>query len=464
METRRKYGRFIGGRLLVSGLAAVAVLGGSFEASSGQAPALGGSIEPTVIAQQVIDVPDGLVAFLVTEQTVSVDGVTIADTNPGFLVGASGSALVEAKAHNSTVLLGPGEATALAKGDSYSLETSERASLVAIELLENPPDTAFFMSNRYSDLAGQRDMELSRAELGQEEQLVIESESGAGVLVVAESSALVEDIFGETVQLGAGEAISLDDSNLVTGADSETVVLAVTLGKEIPGASKDKVSGSENSGSGASNGSDSPGGSNGGGQPGNSVPVVQVDTDGDGLYDDEEAAYGSDPNTVDSDQDELSDGEEVHVYGSSPTSNDTDGDGLPDYNEVMQQGTDPANPDTDGDGLNDHDELGYEGANPTMYDSDGDDLNDLEEVLYGGSSETSDYDGDGLTDYEEAKVYGTLLYTPDSDGDLLGDYNEVTDFGTDPNDADTDDDGYTDGFEINDGYDPFDPTDPGPMN
>ena len=85
-------------------------------------------------------------------------------------------------------------------------------------------------------------------------------------------------------------------------------------------------------------------------------------------------------------------------------------------------------------------------------------------VLYGGSSETSDYDGDGLTDYEEAKVYGTSLSTPDSDGDQLGDYNEATDFGTDPNDSDTDDDGYSDGFEINDGYDPFDPADPGLLN
>ncbi len=454
----------MGGRILISGLAAAAVLGGSFEAAMGQE--VGGAARMTaapVIAQQVVEVPIGSVAFVVTEQTVDADGLTIPAAGPSFLVGTEGSALVKSEAGENVVLLGAHEATALAANRGYQVEPLGDASLLGIELYSSTPDTSSFTSAPFSDLGGLRDMELHRAELEAQDTLLIESEAGAGVLVVLEGTVMVEDTMGSAALVAAGDAIELDESTPVTGLDPDSVILAVTLGEEIPdapGATGDEapILGSDDSGNSTG------GGSNGGGQPSDSVPVVLVDTDGDGLYDHEEAALGSDPSNVDTDQDGLTDGDEVHVYGSSPTSSDTDGDMLPDFNEVMQHGTDPANPDTDGDGLSDHDELGYEDSDPTNYDSDGDGLNDLEEVLYGGSSETSDYDGDGLTDYEEAKVYGTSLSTPDSDGDQLGDYNEATDFGTDPNDSDTDDDGYSDGFEINDGYDPFDPADPGLLN
>jgi hypothetical protein len=71
----------------------------------------------------------------------------------------------------------------------------------------------------------------------------------------------------------------------------------------------------------------------GGGAPG-------VDTDGDGLTDDEERALGTDPTDPDSDDDGLSDGDEVNRYHTNPKAADTDGDGFDDNGEILA-GSDP---------------------------------------------------------------------------------------------------------------------------
>lgn len=59
-----------------------------------------------------------------------------------------------------------------------------------------------------------------------------------------------------------------------------------------------------------------------------------VDTDGDGLSDQEEALFGTDINSVDTDGDGLSDYEEVKTYLTNPLNADTDGDTYPDGSEV----------------------------------------------------------------------------------------------------------------------------------
>lgn len=59
---------------------------------------------------------------------------------------------------------------------------------------------------------------------------------------------------------------------------------------------------------------------------------------------------------IDSDHDGLPD-ELEKKYGTDPNKADTDGDGLTDYQEVMSYFTDPLNPDTDHDGYSDGDEV-----------------------------------------------------------------------------------------------------------
>lgn len=69
-------------------------------------------------------------------------------------------------------------------------------------------------------------------------------------------------------------------------------------------------------------------------------PVQPVDTDGDGLTDEEEAALGTDPNIADTDGDGLNDAEEVRVWQTDPLNEDTDQDGFTDGSEVAN-GYDP---------------------------------------------------------------------------------------------------------------------------
>lgn len=81
-------------------------------------------------------------------------------------------------------------------------------------------------------------------------------------------------------------------------------------------------------------------------------PGGPIDSDGDGLTDDQELLLGTDPFNPDTDGDGLLDGTEVDI-GTDPLNPDTDGDGLSDGYEVNVSLTDPLNPDTDGDGLTD---------------------------------------------------------------------------------------------------------------
>ncbi len=64
------------------------------------------------------------------------------------------------------------------------------------------------------------------------------------------------------------------------------------------------------------------------------------DTDDDGLTNEQETYYGTDPNKYDTDDDGLSDYEEVITFGTDPNDSDTDNDGISDGTEV-DNGTDP---------------------------------------------------------------------------------------------------------------------------
>lgn len=70
-------------------------------------------------------------------------------------------------------------------------------------------------------------------------------------------------------------------------------------------------------------------------------PVDQfLDSDQDGLTDEEEKQLGTDIDSVDTDKDKLFDREEVKVYKTDPLNPDTDGDGFLDGEEV-KSGYDP---------------------------------------------------------------------------------------------------------------------------
>ena len=90
----------------------------------------------------------------------------------------------------------------------------------------------------------------------------------------------------------------------------------------------------------------------------------EIDSDGDGLLDDDEVRIGTDPYDPDTDKDGLSDGEEVHQYKTDPLIADTDWDGLKDGAEVLTYSTDPLNRDTDNGGVTDGHEIIEDDTDP----------------------------------------------------------------------------------------------------
>jgi hypothetical protein len=101
----------------------------------------------------------------------------------------------------------------------------------------------------------------------------------------------------------------------------------------------------------------------------------------------------------DSDNDGLMDGFEIKI-GTDPINSDTDGDGLNDWEEIYFL-TDPHEPDTDNDGLDDGDEVNEHNSNPVLLDTDGDGLNDWWEVDIGTDPRSMDSDYDGILDWDD---------------------------------------------------------------
>jgi hypothetical protein len=173
--------------------------------------------------------------------------------------------------------------------------------------------------------------------------------------------------------------------------------------------------------------------------------VAAVDTDGDGLFDADEADVGTDASDPDSDGDGISDGpldpDGAGGIAAGPDTDpldecvpdleagicDQDHDGLTN-DEEDSEGTTSTNPDTDGDnisdGPSDPDAAGPIQAGPDAApldecvpnldagpcDQDGDGLTNSQEDAGGTSRTDGDTDGDGISD-------GAL--DPDDDGDIV---------------------------------------------
>jgi uncharacterized repeat protein (TIGR02543 family) len=172
------------------------------------------------------------------------------------------------------------------------------------------------------------------------------------------------------------------------------------------------------------------------------LPVDPTDTDGDGFRDEWEDFYG---------------------YNKSNSSDpargdDDDGDGYTNWKEYLH-GTDPKNPDTDGDGFTDGWEVdnGYnplDSSDPAPSgDEDDDGLTNHEESLLGTDPTNHDTDGDGFSDkWEVDNGFNPLdssdpAPSDDADSDGLTNQEEYA-LGTNPKNADTDGDGVSDGDEV----------------
>lgn len=127
---------------------------------------------------------------------------------------------------------------------------------------------------------------------------------------------------------------------------------------------------------------------------------VLIDSDGDGLSDDEEEALGTDPTLIDSDGDGIGDGVEARM-GLKPQYTPT-GDNI----DIIRGCN--AEQDTDGDRLNDCEERVL-GTDACITDTDGDGIPDLPEFLGGTNplipEDLKDDDRDGLSNVGEIEAH-----------------------------------------------------------
>jgi hypothetical protein len=141
-------------------------------------------------------------------------------------------------------------------------------------------------------------------------------------------------------------------------------------------------------------------------RPHSTEDVLSLDSDGDGLTDEEEAYHGTDPENRDSDEDGLSDYFEISIQ----TIDADDGQPWPDPNQDDSSCPPP--------------------ANGVWADQDSDGLTDCEESVKGTARFVADFDADYIPDGIEM-ASGTNpfedLYTEDSDLDTMLDVFEVRD-------------------------------------
>ena len=123
------------------------------------------------------------------------------------------------------------------------------------------------------------------------------------------------------------------------------------------------------------------------------------DNDGDGIDDDKEKMVGLDPKDPDTDDDTISDGDEIDDLSMFT---DTDGDGTPDYKDT----------DSDDDGIPDKKEAGDTDLQTPPVDTDGDGIADFRD---------DDSDNDGVKDGKDNCRIVANNGQKDGDGDGQGD-------------------------------------------
>lgn len=143
-----------------------------------------------------------------------------------------------------------------------------------------------------------------------------QSGRGSGRLVL-----ILVSVLGVIVVVGAGIYFGTD---LFTGSEEESAVINDSANINMAAENKNS-SGADQS------------------APAEPAEEKPLDSDGDGLTDDEEKVLGTDPDKSDTDGDGLFDREEALIYKTDPLKKDTDGDGHNDGDEV-KDGYNPLGP------------------------------------------------------------------------------------------------------------------------
>lgn len=368
--------------------------------------------DQAVIAQGIAAIPDGEAGWSVNLQTAQPDGQPAeAGEMTGFLVADQGALIVRDADGDRVALDGRSESEGSAEAlfidgedGRYRSSAKGEASYFEIELVSGEEATDENVIGDAFDIpAGERELSMIQGDVDAGDSAIVASSEFPVLLVSTAGDMRIEQDGGVNGVLSAREAVLLAPGEQATlsGEGSSATYVAVVIGDTFEGAGPTATATQETVLPSPPMPTETPA------EP--TMPPA-IDTDNDGLSDDDEAMYGTDPNNPDSDGDGLEDGYEVHTSGTNPAMFDTDGDGFGDGDEIFTFGLDPLSEDTDGDGVNDY----------------------LEAHDFLTDATSPDTDGDGLNDYDELYVYATDPKGIDSDGDGVSDFDEVMN-GTNPN-------------------------------
>jgi hypothetical protein len=403
-----------------------------------------------VIAQGVVDIQDGDVRWQITEGDAPPPAnATESRSDLGFLLVDSGVLLAEDVATNEQDRLPPGEAMLTIGGAeqirvALGSEPAVYRSLALVDADSAPPtdDSLLFASEPFPGPGDRHDMDLLRDALSPNGTMTLPAGALPTLVFVLDGVAEIASETGDIFSLGEGEAVSLSGPVTVTATENGATVAAAYIGPVVPRLTQSVATPVSGRRVIESPGTPTPEAAEV--LPAATATVRQTasdssDDDGDGVTNAEEDKAGTDPNLADTDEDGLTDGEEIAEIGTSPLIADTDRDGVLDGDEVAQ-GTDPL----EGIAAAQTEETPATEEAPAtaptpasdvaaLGDSDGDGLEDAIEVELGTDAFDLDTDDDGLTDGDEYYVHQTGTRNPDTDGDGVVDGVE-TGNGTDPND------------------------------
>ena len=157
-----------------------------------------------------------------------------------------------------------------------------------------------------------------------------------------------------------------------------------------------------------------------------SITIIDIDSDGDGVFNENDAFPNDATETVDSDADGVGDNGDAFPSDATETV-DSDADGVGDNADVFPNDA-TETLDSDGDEVGDNADAFPNDASETM-DSDGDTVGDNTDVFPNDANETMDSDNDTVGDNADA-FPNDATETMDTDEDSVGDNADAF-----PNDA-----------------------------
>ena len=389
----------------------------------------------------------------------TVTALTTNDTTPTI----SGTATVGA---GETLTVEVNSVTYTA-GDGNLVDNGDGTWSLTIPAGNALTENTYSVTATVTDAAGNSTSDATSSEL------VIDTTAPATApTVTAQTTNDTTPTISGTAAVGAGETLTVTvngitytagDGNLVDNGDG-TWSLTIPAGNAL----------TENTYSVTATVTDAAGNSTSDATDGELTIILEgVDTDGDGILDEDEDTDGDgdlanddcdadgtpnylDADPCDTDGDGLDDSEEDTDGDGNPYNDDCDQDGTPNFQDAdtCDDGTD-----TDGDGVTDVEEDIDGDGDPTNDDSDGDgtpDYLDTDDDGDGVLTEDEDTDGDGDPTNDDCDADGTPNYLDadpcDTDGDGLDDSEEDTDGDGNPYNDDCDQDG-TPNFQDSDSCD-----------